>query len=110
MNFLPTPTFEKQVKKLAKKYPHIKDDLEAFKNDFIAGKIQGDRIPGLKREIYKARWRSTDMRRGKRGGYRIIYHLQPENNVVILLIIYAKVTREDISVKEIQDILKQLDL
>jgi mRNA-degrading endonuclease RelE of RelBE toxin-antitoxin system len=110
MNFLSTPTFEKEVKKLAKKYPRIKDDLEVFKNDFIAGKIHSDRIPGLKREIYKARWRSTDMKRGKRGGYRIIYYLQPENNVVILLIIYAKVERKDISVKEIQDILKQLGL
>jgi hypothetical protein len=27
MNFLSTPTFEKEVKKLAKKYPRIKDDL-----------------------------------------------------------------------------------
>ena len=97
MTFLQTPTLEKQVKKLAKRYPHIRDDLEAFRNDFIAGRIRGDRIPGLKREIYKARWRSTKMKRGKRGGYRIIYYLQAAKKVVILLTIYAKSKKEDIS-------------
>ena len=36
--------------------------------------------------------------------------LPTPTNVIILLTIYAKVTREDISVSEIQDIFKQLDI
>lgn len=109
MNVLLTRVFEKKVKKLAKKYPRIRDDLETFKHNLIAGKIQADRIPGLKEEVYKARLGSTDMRRGKRGGYRIIY-LKSGDEVIILLIIYSKVERADISVNEIGDILKSLNL
>jgi mRNA-degrading endonuclease RelE of RelBE toxin-antitoxin system len=48
------------------------------------------------------------MKRGKRGGFRIIYYLS--DHVVYLLTIYAKAKREKISVKEIKAALKELDM
>jgi len=104
MNFIPTLTFEKQIRRLSRRYPQIRDDLKGFKSDFIRGIGRGDKIPGLKWNVYKARMKSTDMRRGKRGGFRIIYYLQTLKDV-ILLTIYPKVKKEDISNEEIQRIL-----
>jgi len=108
--FVITESFNQQVKKLAKRYPKIKRDLQNFQNDFNSGRVRGQAIPGLKHKVYKARMRSTDMRRGKRGGYRIIYYLQTAQNRVILLTIYAKARRENIRAQEILSLLEQLGI
>ena len=50
------------------------------------------------------------MKRGKRGGYRVIYYLQTAQNRVILLTIYTKARRENIRVQEILSLLKQLGI
>lgn len=44
--FLLTPTFEKQIKRFLKKYPHIIDDLDNFKKDFLTGRVKSNAIPG----------------------------------------------------------------
>ncbi len=72
--------------------------------------MKGRAIPGLKHKVYKARMKSTDMKRGKRGGYRVIYYLQTAQNRVILLTIYTKARRENIRVQEILSLLKQLGI
>jgi len=108
--FVVTEVFSRQVKKLAKRYPKIKIDLSNFKQDFNEGRVKGRAIPGLKHKVYKARMKSTDMQRGKRGGYRVIYYLQTIQNRVILLTIYAKARRENIRVQEILSLLKKFGI
>jgi len=108
--FVVTEVFNRQVKKLAKRYPKIKIDLQNFKQDFNAGRVTGQAIPGLKHKVYKARMKSTNMQRGKRGGYRVIYYLQTAQNQITLLTIYAKARRENIRVQEILSLLKQLGI
>jgi mRNA-degrading endonuclease RelE of RelBE toxin-antitoxin system len=64
-------------------------DLESVIRKLEQGELSGDRLQGLPYRVYKVRVGSTDMQRGKSGGYRLIYYLQAEYRVV-LLTIHAK--------------------
>ena len=46
------------------------------------------------------------MKRGKRGGFLVIYYLS--DHIVYLLTIYAKAKKEEVSVKEIKEALREL--
>ena len=48
------------------------------------------------------------MKRGKRGGFLVIYYLS--DHIVYLLTIYAKAKKEEVSVKEIKEALRELDI
>lgn len=103
-----TDSFKRQYKKLKKKYPHIKNDLNPLLVDIEEGKLPGDSIPGLLNKVYKARCPSSDMKRGKSGGYRILYYLAGQENKIYLLNIYSKAERENIPVNLILEVLKEL--
>ncbi len=105
-----TDPFTRKLKKLKKKYPHIKNDLEPLLEEMENGRVPGDPIPELFQKVYKVRCASSDMKRGKSGGYRIIYYLEVEDGNIYLLTIYAKAKQESISVGLILEILKELDL
>ena len=56
-----------------KKYPRVKDDLYGCIKALEQDPSDGDPIPGWNKEIWKIRVASSDVKKGKRGGYRIIY-------------------------------------
>lgn len=56
--------------------------------------------------VYKVRIRNSNIQKGKSAGYRMIYQVESSTSV-LLLTIYAKSDREDISVNEILDILAE---
>ena len=62
-------------------------------------------MQGVGYAVYKARVKSSDLKRGKRGGYRVLYYLKAFERIV-LLTIYAKTEREDLSIAEIRRIVK----
>jgi mRNA-degrading endonuclease RelE of RelBE toxin-antitoxin system len=104
---IPLPEFERQVKRLRKKYRHIKKDLLDLEKVLLANPRAGDSIPGLRGKVYKLRLASSDLERGKSGGFRVIYcFIQPDNNIY-LLTIYPKSETENIRVAEIVKLLKQ---
>ena len=105
-----TNSFKRQLKKLKKKYPHIKDDLNPLLISIEEAELIGDPIPGLLNKVYKARCASSDMKRGKSGGYRVIYYLEDQEGKIYLLTIYSKAERENIPVDEILQILKELEI
>lgn len=105
-----TYSFKRQLKKLKKKYSHIKDDLNPLLISIEEGELPGDPIPGLLNKVYKERCASSDMKRGKSGGYRVIYYLEDQDSKIHLLSIYSKAQRENIPVDEILQILKDLGL
>lgn len=100
--------FRRRLKKLSKKYRRIGEDYKSLIETLENEPTKGDAIPGFSSKIYKIRMRSSNMKRGKRGGFRVIYYLS--NHVVYLLTIYAKAKKEEISVKEIKEALKGLDI
>ena len=66
-------TFQKSIKALKKKYPHVKDDLLSQIETLEKDPSAGDPIPGWNQEVWKVRVASSDVKKGKRGGYRLIY-------------------------------------
>lgn len=47
--------------------------------------------------------------KGKRGGFRVVVHVQVVNNIIYLLTIYDKSEQKDISDKEIEYLLSFID-
>jgi len=60
-----------------------------------AGETPGDQIQSLGYTVYKVRVKNSDAKRGKSGGYRIIYYLQAQESL-LLVTIYSKTEQSDI--------------
>ena len=56
--------------------------------------------------MYKVRVKNTDARRGKSGGYRIIYYLHADDDV-LLLTLYSKTDKSDIESTEVRRIIEE---
>ena len=110
MKIIFTEPFGRKLKKLKKKYPNIKNDLNELLSDLEIGSVSGVPIPGLFNKVFKIRAASSDMKRGKSGGYRLIFYTEDENCEIYLLTIYAKTKSENIPIQDIQTVLKKLDL
>lgn len=101
--------FKRQLKRLARKYRQIQKDVKPVVDELEAGVVCGDQITGIIYTLYKVRAANSDSRRGKSGGYRVIYYLKTEARC-ILVTIYSKAEQSDISASEIKQILKDLKL
>jgi mRNA-degrading endonuclease RelE of RelBE toxin-antitoxin system len=102
------PYFLKALKHLRKKYPHISSDLKTLINRLEQAETPGDQIQGTKYTTYKVRVQNTDAKRGKSGGYRVIYYIKTSERV-FLLTIYSKTEQADISTDEIRRIIKEFE-
>ena len=106
---IPSSRIEKDIRKLRKKYEGVDRDIEPLIQALEAGETPGDRLSGSKYPVYKVRIKNSNNRRGKSGGYRVIYYtVTPE--AVLLTTIYSKSERESISNEEIEGIIKQYEL
>lgn len=102
--------FFKEAKKLRKKYPKIDQDIKTLVLKLKLGYPLGKRIEGLKGfNIYKTRIRNTSSNSGKSGGFRAIYYLQTEKEI-LMLSIYSKSQKENISKNEILEILREEEI
>ena len=63
-------TFQRCIKFLKKKFPHVKDDLSPLLQNLQEDPQIGDSIPGWNRKIWKIRASSRDLKRGKSGSFR----------------------------------------
>ncbi len=103
----PTPEFKKLLKKLYKKYPSIKADLQELVSilsetpDFGIHLGQG---------IHKVRLAITSKGKGKSGGARVITYMITEDNEVYLVHIYDKSQLENITKDQIIELLKNAGL
>jgi hypothetical protein len=104
-NIIPTPPFEKELKKLAKKFPSIKYDIAA-----LAMQLQEEPKIGvaLGNDCFKIRMAISAKGKGKSGGARIITFVQVTKTNIFLLAIYDKADAGTISDKELQGRLKRL--
>lgn len=104
-----TETFQKSVKILKKKYRKVKADIAGTIHVIEEDPTIGDPIPGWNKEIWKVRTASSDVKKGTRGGFRSIYLWKPGETTVYMLAAYFKGDKQDISKKEIEEILKKLN-
>jgi len=103
-----TPEFKRNIRTLARKYRHIKSDVAPVLEQLAAGKILGDQVPGTRYTIFKVRIRNSDIRKGKRSGYRLIYYLKTPRHI-ILVTIYSKTEQSDVSADQIRRIVNTFD-
>ena len=104
MNFETVSRFDKEVKKLSKKYNLIKEDLNTFVLDF---EMIHQEATGIKNNLYKVRLSNSNKNKGKRAGYRIYYYLKV-NDTVYLLTIYDKSQIESINETTLNQYIEEL--
>ena len=102
-NIKSIPKFDKQLKKLIKKYPSLKVEFIDFVKDLRINPEQGI---ALGNNCFKIRLSIASKGKGKSGGARIITHLLVSEYVVYLVSIYDKSERENLSEKELDELLK----
>lgn len=101
-----SPTFNRNLRTLAKKYRSIRNDVQPIIEQLEQGELPGDRISGVDYAVFKLRVRNSDIQKGKSGGYRLIYYVKTVNGIV-LLTIYAKSEQVDIAAEDIQNIITE---
>lgn len=98
--------FLKELKRLAKRYKSLKEDVKALGESLKENPMQGvDLGSGLR----KIRLAITSKGKGKRGGARVFTLtaiISTEDTEVLLLTIYDKSERETLTDHELQNILK----
>ncbi len=106
MNFsvITIAVFERQAKRLLKKYPSLKNEL--IELVLLLQKAPEQQGTPLGNDCYKIRISIASKGRGKSGGARVITHLQVIQSKVYLLSIYDKSEQGDITDKELQALLK----
>jgi mRNA-degrading endonuclease RelE of RelBE toxin-antitoxin system len=108
INIAFTPEFKRNLRILAKKYRHIRDDVEPLVTSLQNGELPGDQLTGTSYAIFKVRVPNRDVKRGKSGGYRVIYYLQTQTDI-ILVTIYSKTEQADISAAQIRRIVSEFE-
>lgn len=99
-----TPEFKRNLRRLARKYRHIREDIGPIIDQVATGGTPGDQITGVAYEVYKVRGPNSDARKGKSGGYRIIYQVKPAE-AIVLITVYSKSDQADVSAAEIRSII-----
>ncbi len=109
MNYklLTIPSFDKQLKRLAKKYPSLKNEIKQLGEELSINPKQGI---DLGKNCYKIRLAIESKGKGKSGGGRIITHVYVEAETVYMLSIYDKSEQLDISESEILKLLERIKL
>ena len=109
MKILSTPSFDREAKRLSKKFPSLKEELSELKQALMEKPELG--IP-LGKNCYKIRLAVKSKGRGKSGGMRVItwvvYEIQ--SNIVLfvnLLSLYDKSERSSISLKELTALINE---
>ncbi len=104
-NVIATPRFRRDIKKLAKKYISLKSEYANLINDLETNPEQG---VSLGNNCYKIRISIASKGKGKSGGARVITYAVVKENTVFLLTIYDKSEKENISNKELNELLNQI--
>jgi mRNA-degrading endonuclease RelE of RelBE toxin-antitoxin system len=91
-----TPRFKKDLRELAKRYRSIRSDLQPLIEQLQAGETPGDRITGVKYQVFKVRLKNSNIQKGKSGGYRVIYYLKTAQGIIFTTI-YSKSDISDVS-------------
>ena len=99
-----TEDFDREVKKLSKKYRSFKTDLIEFEKDLLANPTMGDDLGDNTRKVRMA---IASKNKGKRGGARVLtctVLVDIENTKIYLLDIYDKSDKDTASKNEIKEL------
>lgn len=97
------PPFDRQLKRLAKKYHSLKNDLAELGRQLTDNPAMGKPIG---QDCYKIRMAISSKGKGKSDGARIITHVYVSGKTLYMLAIYDKSEQDNISDKELNELLK----
>ena len=103
---LTIPPFEKQLKKLCKKYSSLKSEFAELIESLETNPTRGT---GLGNNCYKIRISIASKGKGKSGGARVTTHVKIIQRSVYLLSIFDKSELENISDKELKSLLEHIE-
>jgi mRNA-degrading endonuclease RelE of RelBE toxin-antitoxin system len=95
--------FEKQAKRLIKKYPSLKKELFELVQKLKENPDQGTAIG---KHCFKIRISISSKGKGKSGGARVITNFVISEHTVYLLTIYDKSSKENLTDKELEELLE----
>lgn len=102
-NISSIPLFDKQAKRLAEKYPSLKNDLAGLIEKLANEPEQGT---ALGNSFYKIRLAIASKGKGKSAGTRVITYVKVTRNTVYLASIFDKSEKSTITDKELKQIFK----
>lgn len=94
-----------EAKRLSKKYHSLKEDIDRLAQELAAHPKSGTSLGG---DIYKVRLTITSKGKGKSGGARVITWVKVTATKVYLVSIYDKSEKENVSEKELRQLVKRL--
>ena len=100
-----TALFEKQLKRLIKKFPSLKKEYSELIISLKKSPKQGS---SLGNNCYKVRIPIASKGKGKSGGARVITHLQVTQTKIYLFSIYDKSEQSDITENELKAWVKMI--
>ena len=98
--------FQKDAKRLSKRYVSFKSDLLKLIQDLEENPIQGD---NLGKSCYKIRLKIQSKKKGKSAGARVITYVHVGQEDVYLLTVYDKSDRESLKDGELGELLEAIN-
>lgn len=106
-SILPTHRFEKELKRLIRKFPSLKKEFSVLIDTLIRNPETGI---NLGNNCFKIRLAIRSKGKGKSGGARAITYLYIATKTVYLLTIYDKSEKADLKPSELKDMIQYLEL
>ena len=98
-------SFEKQAKRLIKKYPSLKQEIFDLIQSLKDNPEQGT---SLGKNSFKIRLAIASKQKGKSGGARVITNIVIKEKIVYLVSIYDKSEVSSVTNKELDELLNQI--
>lgn len=95
--------FKKEAKRLTKKYPSLKTELAKLFTELEENPTTGT---PLGNDIYKIRLAIASKNKGKSGGARVLSFVKVTQTTVLLFSIYSKGEIDNLTDKEIKELIK----
>ena len=97
-----------EARKLQRKYPRIKEDFLALKDQLKVDPITGNESLGA--DLYKVRMAISDKKKGESGGARVIIQVKIVGKIVYVISTYDISDIETKTDQELQALLKKAGL
>lgn len=99
--------FKDNLKELKKKYSHAASDAKEALELLETHAFLGTPVPRYSK-VRKLRLKNSDISKGKRSGYRLLYHVHAEGKTIYPLFMYSKSDQEDVTHKDLKALFAKL--